>query len=100
MTAPPPIDPLWRQYITDLDRQRRAGWARVARLEAIITAYSHTAGLMARVILEHASGDLPDDETTRDLSAWLDELDRIDPPDRDRWPTSHRPAPGGPGGPE
>jgi len=80
----PPIDPLWRQYIVDLDRQRRSGWARVAQLEQIIDVLNQALGRLSKVVVDYGQ-EIPD-ETWSDLSELLHRCDEADPPSRDRWP--------------
>jgi hypothetical protein len=84
MSDPPTWDPALLSAIGELERSRRAGWARVADLETIIDGYSWATAWLAKVLQDSGAAD--DDTVYGELRRVIGFLDQLDPPGRERWP--------------
>jgi hypothetical protein len=76
-----PVDPVTGPT-RDIDRDRRAGWARVAHLESMILRYDLTVSGLASLV---AGLDPPDEVRALTLEL-LDDCRAMNPDDREVWP--------------
>jgi hypothetical protein len=70
--------------VDELERARRAGWARVARLEAIIDVMDESIAELGHLLIR--SGAMSMGWVKEEASEIAQKIRRVAPDDRERWP--------------